>query len=238
LSQVANTFWDDRIERVSAATRETAVAKRRVRSRRLIDSVIIAIILAAIATCVSVYTRARGELGGALLKHAAASEKLSDLTVKVQKLERDVQQLRTDSRVIELFARQRFGFVRSGDIVIKVVQDPDTAKASHERAAGITSRIERQTAEQRNAETQVIEKQAAGRQTEGQTAARKRVESNTAVTQNAERRTAPEPSTEQQTAVKRHNEGQTAPEPTTEGQTAARKTAVRKTAARETLAEQ
>ena len=239
MSQVANTFWDDRIERVSAATRESAVAKRRIRSRRLIDSVIIAIILAAFATCVSVYTRARGELGGAFLKHAAASEKLSDLTVKVQKLERDVQQLRTDSRVIELFARQRFGFVRSGDIVIKVVQDPDTAKASRERdAAGITSRIERQTAEQRNAETQVIEKRAAGRQTEGQTAERKRVESNSAVKQNAERQTAPEPAAEGQTTVKRNAEGQTASGPTTEGQTAARKTAARKTAARETLAEQ
>lgn len=239
MSQVANTFWDDRIERVGAAARESAVAKRRVRSRRLIDSVIIAIILAAFATCVSVYTRARAELGGALLKHTAASEKLSDLTVKVQKLERDVQQLRTDSRVIELFARQRFGFVRSGDIVIKVVQDPDTAKASRERdTTGITSRIERQTAEQRNAESQVTEKRTAGIQTEGKTAERKPVERNAAVKQNAERQTVPEPTNAGQTAVKRNAEGQTAPEPTTEAQPAGRKTAVRKTAARETLAEQ
>jgi cell division protein FtsB len=203
LSQVANTFWDDRIERVSAA-RESAVTRRRVRSRRLIDSVIIAIILAAFATCVSVYTRARAELGGALLKHEAASEKLSDLSVKVQKLERDVQQLRTDSKVIELFARQRFGFVRSGDIVIKVVQDTDTAKASRERdAAGITNWIEGQTAEQRNAETQFIEGQTAGTKSERQTVERHRAERLTAVKQNAERQTAQEPATEGQTAVRK-----------------------------------
>jgi cell division protein FtsB len=132
LSQVANTFWDDRLERVAAA-KERAVVKRRVRSRRLIDAVIIAIILAASATCISVYSRARAELDGALTKHAAAGEKLSNLTLKVQKLERDVQQLRTDPRVIELFARQRFGFIRSGDVVIKIQQEPtDTTRASRE----------------------------------------------------------------------------------------------------------
>jgi hypothetical protein len=62
-------------------------------------------------------------LDGALVKHVAAGEKVEDLTIRVQKLERDVKQLRTDSRVIELFARQKFGFVRSGDVVIKVSQD-------------------------------------------------------------------------------------------------------------------
>jgi cell division protein FtsB len=130
LSQVANTFWDDRVERVGAAVRVSPVAKRRVRARRLVDAIILTIVLAAAATCVSVYSRARGELGAALVKHEAAGEKLEDLTIRVQKLERDVKQLRTDSRVIELFARQKFGFVRSGDVVIKVSQDQTDAAAS------------------------------------------------------------------------------------------------------------
>jgi cell division protein FtsB len=172
LSQAANTFWDDRLERVTAA-RERAVAKRRVRSRRLIDAVIIAIILAASATCVSVYSRARAELDSALAKHAAAGEKLSDLNLKVQKLERDVQQLRTDSRVIELFARQRFGFVREGDVVIKVAQNqPDLTKASHEGEISLANPIERQTAERQTSVGEMLfggqrfgEKQTAERQT-------------------------------------------------------------------------
>ena len=123
MSQVANTFWDDRVERVSAAVRVSPVAKRRVRARRLVDAIILTIILAAAATCVSVYSRASAELDASLEKHEAAGEKVEDLTIRVQKLERDVKQLRTDSSVIELFARQKFGFVRSGDVVIKISQD-------------------------------------------------------------------------------------------------------------------
>lgn len=123
MSQVVNTFWDDRVERVGAAVKANPVAKRRVRARRLVDAIILTIILAAAATCVSVYTRARAELDAAVVKHQAAGEKVDDLTIRVQKLERDVKQLRTDSKVIELFARQKFGFVRSGDVVIKISQD-------------------------------------------------------------------------------------------------------------------
>ena len=165
MSQVANTFWDDRLERVTAA-KERAVTKRRVRSRRLIDAVVIAIILAASATCISVYSRARAELVGALNKHATASEKVADLGLKVQKLERDVLQLRTDSRVIELFARQRFGFVRAGDVVIKVEQS-DPTKTSREGYIGLTNPNERQAAQRQTAAGDVVldGKQTAERQT-------------------------------------------------------------------------
>ena len=134
MSQAANTFWDDRVERIGAAARACPKARKRVRARRLIDAIILTIILAAAATCVSVYNRANAELAGALSKHRAAGDKVEDLTLRVQKLERDVKQLRTDSTAIELFARQKFGFVRSGDVVIKVSQDQgDSAPASSEK---------------------------------------------------------------------------------------------------------
>jgi cell division protein FtsB len=143
LSQVANTFWEDRVERVGAAIRTNPAVKQRVRARRLVDAVVLTIILAAAATCVSVYTRARGELDSAMLKHRWAGEKVEDLTIRVEKLQRDVSQLRTDARVIELFARQRFGFVRSGDVVIKVAQDPNdattTAASANTRAGNTTA---------------------------------------------------------------------------------------------------
>ena len=145
MSQAANTFWDDRVARVGAAVKASPVAKRRVRARRLVDAIILTIVLAATATCVSVYSRARAELDGALVKHEAAGDKLADLTIRVQKLERDVKQLRTDSRVIELFARQKFGFVRSGDVVIKVSQDQSeggtgAAEVRPARLANLTPR--------------------------------------------------------------------------------------------------
>jgi cell division protein FtsB len=143
LSQAANTFWDERIERAAASAEVSPVVKRRVRARRLVDAIILAIILAAAATCVSVYSRARAELGAALNKHEAAGEKVKDLTIRVEKVERDVQRLRTDSRVIELFARQKFGFVRSGDVVIKLAQEQnDASKNGGEvRVANLTPRL-------------------------------------------------------------------------------------------------
>ena len=133
MSQATSTFWDDLVDRTGVGVRVRPVAgatskirpvvKRRVRAQRLVDGVVLTIILAAAATCVSIYTHARAELGGALIKHAAAMEKLQDLTISVETIERDVQRLRTDSRFIEHVARQKFGFVRSGEVVIKLGQD-------------------------------------------------------------------------------------------------------------------
>ena len=133
MSQATSTFWDERIERiervdrVAVSARVNPVVKRRVRARRLTDAIILTIILAAAFTCFSAYSRAGAELNGVLVKHAAAAEKVKDLTIKVQKLERDVEQLRTDSRVIEQFARQKFGFVRAGEFVIKLPQESKEA---------------------------------------------------------------------------------------------------------------
>lgn len=140
MSQATSTFWDDLVDRTGVGVRVRPVAgttarvrpaiKKRVRAQRLIDGVVLTIILAAAATCVSIYTHARAELGGALTKHAAATEKLYDLTISVETLERDVQRLRTDSRFIEHVARQKFGFVRSGEVVIKLAQDQKEAAAA------------------------------------------------------------------------------------------------------------
>jgi len=137
LSQATSTFWDDLVDRTGVkvgvrpvtgtAVRVRRGVKRRVRAQRLVDGVVLTIILAAAATCVSIYSHARAELGGALIKHAAATEKLQDLTISVETLERDVQRLRTDSRFIEHLARQKFGFVRSGEVVIKLAQDQKEA---------------------------------------------------------------------------------------------------------------
>ena len=132
MSQTADTFWDDRVESVGASSipaarvptraRVKPLVRRRARTHRLVDAMVLMIILAAAATCASVYSRARAELSGALTKHQAAGEKVKDLRIKVETLERDVQQLRTDTRAIELLARQKFGYVRSGDVVIKLAQ--------------------------------------------------------------------------------------------------------------------
>jgi cell division protein FtsB len=151
LSQAANTFWDERVERVAASAEASPAVKRRVRARRLVDAIILTIILAAAATCVSVYSRARAELSAAVNKHEVAGGKVQDLTIRVENLERDVQRLRTDSKVIELFARQKFGFVRSGDVVIKLAQEQSDAPRNGEvRVANLSPRLTEGYAEASN----------------------------------------------------------------------------------------
>lgn len=151
MSQAADTFWDGKIDSVGAASipaahaptrvRVRPIALRRARTHRLVDGMVLMIILAAAATCASVYSRARAELSGALSKHEAAGEKVRDLRIKVETLERNVQQLRTDARAIELLARQKFGYVRSGDVVIKLAQVPtdSTARTATETSAKASS---------------------------------------------------------------------------------------------------
>jgi cell division protein FtsB len=126
LSQAANTFWDNRY---NSSARANSVSRQRVRYRRFIDGVIMTVILAAAAICFSVYTRTRTELRSAVNKHQEMAEKVGALAGQVEKIEREVKQLRTDARVIESFARQRFGFVRSGDVVIKLQQEQQEARS-------------------------------------------------------------------------------------------------------------
>lgn len=140
MSQAVNTFWDSRY---NSSARVNPVARQRVRFRRIVDGLILMVILAAAAICFSVYLRARAELSAAVIKHDEMAEKVGTLSAQVEKLERDVNQLKTDARVIESFARQRFGFVKSGDIVIKLPQEQEGTASLDEaaRQRGLQSRL-------------------------------------------------------------------------------------------------
>jgi len=145
LSQATSTFWDERlerlerVERVAVSVKANPAVKRRVRARRLTDAIILTIILAAAATCFSAYSRASAELSGVLVRHEAAADRVKDLTIKVQKLEHNVEQLRTDSRVIDQFARQKFGFVRAGEFVIKLPQELKGESKAESKAVAATT---------------------------------------------------------------------------------------------------
>ena len=70
-------------------------------------------------------------MDAAKVKNQAAAEKVQLLAGQVEKIERDVKQLQTDVKAIESFARQKYGYVRAGDVVIKVQQDePEEATSS------------------------------------------------------------------------------------------------------------
>jgi cell division protein FtsB len=137
LSQAANTFW---VNRCDSPARASSAARQRTLLRRLLDGAILAIIMAACAACVSVYLRTRSELSAAMMKNQAAADKAQTLAAQVEKLERNVKQLQTDAKTIESFARQKYGYIRAGDVVIKVAEGERVVATNSEeiREANLT----------------------------------------------------------------------------------------------------
>lgn len=113
---------------------------------RVFDGVVLAVIIAACGICISYYLRTRAEFNAALSKNQAAAEKLSGITSEVDRLERDVQRLRTDAKAFEELARHKFGFVRADDIVIKIAQNETESLNSPQVRAVQVANLTPQTA--------------------------------------------------------------------------------------------
>lgn len=121
MSQAANTFW---INKIDPPTGVNAIARRRVSSRFLVDALVLMVILAASAICVSVYTRTNSEYEAATARHRSVAAKVEELRVETERKAREVQMLKTDPEIIESCARQELGLVRSNDVVIKLAPEP------------------------------------------------------------------------------------------------------------------
>lgn len=64
------------------------------------------------------------ELTSARTRNQAYRDKVEALKVQADKLEREVYQLKTDPKAIEDYARHQMGFVRVGDVVVKIEKEP------------------------------------------------------------------------------------------------------------------
>ena len=121
MGQAVNTFLANHIEAITKV--ETRV-KKRTRNRRITDAFILMIVLAASATCFSFYWRTQAELSTARARNQAFIDKVEALKVQADKLEHEVHQLKTDPKAIEDYARHQMGFVRTGDVVVKIEKEP------------------------------------------------------------------------------------------------------------------
>jgi cell division protein FtsB len=128
LGQAANTLWVN--DSATAATRVRALARRRTRVRRILDALVLAVTLAATGLCVSVYFRTQAELRSAQSRHQSAIDRVADLKRENEKLEREVEQLKSDPAMIEAVAREKLGLVRPGEIVIKIGQEQEASGPS------------------------------------------------------------------------------------------------------------
>ena len=139
MNQTANAVW---VDRVTASDRITQVARRRVRTRRFIDSLVLTITLAAIAICISVYYRTKAEMETAISKHQTVSNRLTELQIRTERLANEVEHLKSDPRVIEAYARERLGYMRRGEVVVNLPQgsDPTVATSAHPQVSTLKPR--------------------------------------------------------------------------------------------------
>jgi cell division protein FtsB len=98
--------------------------------RRILDALVVAVILAATGLCVSVYYRTSAELRIAESRHQSALDRVADLKRENEKLEKEVEQLKTDPAMIEAVAREKLGLIRPGEIVIKTGQEEEASGVS------------------------------------------------------------------------------------------------------------
>jgi cell division protein FtsB len=133
LGQAVNTFLANHIETVSKVGIRVS---KRTRNRRITDALIMMIVFATAAACFSFYWRTQAELALAKAKNQAFVDKVEALKVEADKLEREVHLLKSDPKAIEDFARHQMGFVRTGDVVVKIEKDPtEQAYLSNTRSA-------------------------------------------------------------------------------------------------------
>lgn len=135
MGQAVNTFLANHIETVSKVG--TRVSKR-TRNRRITDALILMVIFAVTATGFSFYWRTQAELALAKAKNQEYAGKVDALKVEADKLGREVQQLRSDPRAIEDYARHQMGFVRTGDVVVKIEKDATEQAFLSDSGAAIT----------------------------------------------------------------------------------------------------
>lgn len=117
MSQAANTFP---INGAGPPAKAASIARRIALSHRTVDAIILMVVLAAAAICLTVYLRTSTELRAASVKHKAATARVEQLKIDVERLESEINLLKTDPRTIESYARRSFGAVRDGDVVIKI----------------------------------------------------------------------------------------------------------------------
>ena len=120
MGQAVNTFLANHIETVSKVGSRVS---KRTRNRRMTDALILMVILAAAATCFSFYWRTQTQLSAAQVKNQVFADKVEALKIQSDKLEQEIQQLKSDPKAIEDYARHQMGFVRTGDVVVKIEKE-------------------------------------------------------------------------------------------------------------------
>jgi cell division protein FtsB len=70
----------------------------------------------------------------ATAKTSAEAAVVDKLTIETQRLTAEIQSIKTDPRMIESLARRELGFVRPGDVVIRIIEPGQRNPGAGQRA--------------------------------------------------------------------------------------------------------
>jgi cell division protein FtsB len=108
--------------------------KKRIRNRKgamgRAEAALVAAMLAVAVACAVFYLRSRSELESARAHKEAAAARLERLSIEVERLQEELKRLQSDRGLIEALARQKLGFIRPGEVVIKLEREPDLMRAT------------------------------------------------------------------------------------------------------------
>jgi hypothetical protein len=83
-----------------------------------------------IVGCLSCYRQTRSELNAALAVNQAEAGRVNDLKIQTQRVQAQIDRLKTDPRAVETLARENLGFVRQGEVVIHIRPDKNSPENS------------------------------------------------------------------------------------------------------------
>ncbi|HKF55325.1 MAG TPA: septum formation initiator family protein [Blastocatellia bacterium] len=123
MGQAVESYWNKR-QLVPGARSMQAVAAR----HKLPSVILVMTAVMLILGCLSCYWRTATELNTALEAKQAEAARVADLQIQTQRLAARIERLKTDPRAVEALARQNLGFVRPGEIVLRIKPDSNSSE--------------------------------------------------------------------------------------------------------------
>jgi cell division protein FtsB len=130
LGQALESFWNKQ----QGLGGERAIQAARARSRRLPSVIVVMAAVMLMLGCLSCYRQTRSELNAALAGRQSEALRVDNLLIQTQRVEAEIQRLKSDPKAIETLARETLGFVRPGEIVIRIRPDLNSSENSMARA--------------------------------------------------------------------------------------------------------
>jgi cell division protein FtsB len=118
LSEVINPSWGRGGAR-RAGSRSAATA---VTSSRLSAAIYTVVTVVLMGAAYTYYQQTSQELRTAILQRQAEAGRVDALKIETERLETEIQNIKSNPRTIESMARRELGLVKPGDVVIRIVE--------------------------------------------------------------------------------------------------------------------